>query len=57
MTLLTWMKGDQSDRMILAIIDIFAHFIFLQYLGNILPPNGDNSPLIGKHTVILYNEL
>ncbi|PNF14165.1 hypothetical protein B7P43_G13485 [Cryptotermes secundus] len=46
MTLVTWMKGDQSDRMIFAITDVFAHFLFLQYLGNILPPNGDSSPLI-----------
>jgi hypothetical protein len=52
MTLVTWTKGDQPSRVILATIDVCLHFLFLQYLGSILPPNGDSSPLIGKH--ILY---
>jgi hypothetical protein len=49
MTLVTWTKGEQSNRVILATCDVFLHFLFLQYLGNILPPNGDSSPLIGEH--------
>jgi hypothetical protein len=53
MTLVTWTKGDQSSRVILATCDIFLHFLFLQYLGNILPSNGDSSPLIGKHILCI----
>jgi hypothetical protein len=48
LTLLTCLKGDQSDRVILTIVDVMAHFVYLQYLGSILPPNGDRSPLIGE---------
>jgi hypothetical protein len=47
-TLVTWTKGDQPNRLILAIIDVFTHFLFLQYLGSILPSNGDSTPLIGE---------
>jgi len=53
MTLVTWTKGDQSNRVILATCDVFLHFLFLQYLGNTLPSNGDSSPLIGEHTLCI----
>lgn len=46
MTLVTWTKGDQSSRVILASLDVYLHFLFLQYLGNTLPSNGNSSPLI-----------
>jgi hypothetical protein len=49
-TLLTWTKGDQSHRLMLATADVFSHFLYLQYLGSALPPNGDSTPLIGEHT-------
>jgi len=57
MTLVTWTKGDQSSRVILATCDVFLHFLFLQYLGNTLPSNGDSSPLIGEHTCVLQRRL
>jgi len=53
MTLVTWTKGDQSSRVILATCDVFLHFLFLQYLGNTLPSNGDSSPLIGEYTLYI----
>jgi len=53
MTLVTWTKGDQPIRVILATCDVFLHFLFLQYLGNTLPSNGDSCPLIGEHTLCI----
>lgn len=53
MTLVTWTKGDQSARLMLAIIDVFTHFLFLQYLGSLLPANGESTPLIGEHIEVL----
>jgi len=53
MTLVTWTKGDQSSRVILASLDVYLHFLFLQYLGNTLPSNGSSSPLIGEHTLCI----
>jgi hypothetical protein len=49
MTLVTWMKGDQPNRLTLAVFDVTIHVLFLQYLGSILPSNGDSTPLIGEH--------
>ncbi|XP_069678421.1 neuronal acetylcholine receptor subunit alpha-10-like [Periplaneta americana] len=47
LTLLTyWMKADHADRLILSLLSLFSHFVFLQYLGNMLPSNGDQVPLL-----------
>ncbi|KAJ9585130.1 hypothetical protein L9F63_003082 [Diploptera punctata] len=46
-TLMTyWMDATNSDRIFLTVLNIFAHFIFLQYLGYMLPSNGDVTPVV-----------
>ncbi|KAJ4435498.1 hypothetical protein ANN_18114, partial [Periplaneta americana] len=47
LTLLTyWMKADHADRLIISLLSLFSHFVFLQFLGNMLPSNGDQVPLL-----------
>ncbi|PSN46712.1 hypothetical protein C0J52_14445 [Blattella germanica] len=41
-----WMEPSQSDRIILAAVNVASHIVFLQYLGRMLPPNGNETPLI-----------
>jgi hypothetical protein len=44
-----WMDLDDTDRLLLAAMDVLSHILFLQHLGRLLPPNGDQTPLVGKN--------
>jgi len=47
LTLITfWMEPAEADRLILATLNLVSHILFLQYLGKILPANGDQTPVI-----------
>ncbi|XP_069678419.1 neuronal acetylcholine receptor subunit alpha-2-like [Periplaneta americana] len=41
-----WMEASESERLILAAVDVLCHFGFLMHLGRVLPSNGDKTPLI-----------
>ncbi|PSN46711.1 hypothetical protein C0J52_14444 [Blattella germanica] len=47
MTLLTfWMDPGRSERLFITTLDMFCHFIMLQYIEALLPSNGDKTPLL-----------
>lgn len=47
LTLVTfWMESAETDRLVLASLNLVSHILFLQHLGKILPSNGDQTPLI-----------
>jgi hypothetical protein len=52
LTLVTfWMEPSETDRLMLAVLNVLSHILFLQHLGRLLPANGDQTPLIGKNTL------
>jgi len=55
LTLITfWMEPAEADRLILAALNLVSHILFLQYLGKILPGNGDQTPVISKYLLLLH---
>lgn len=53
LTLVTfWMDPTETDRLLLATVDVLSHILFLQHLGRLLPANGDQTPLI----IIFYRD-
>lgn len=55
LTLITfWMEPSEADRLVLAALNLVSHILFLQYLGKILPGNGDQTPLISKNSLLLH---
>jgi hypothetical protein len=52
LTLVTyWMDPTETDRLLLATVDVLSHILFLQHLGRLLPANGDQTPLISKNSL------
>ena len=49
-----WMDPCHSDRIVIITLNIFSHFVFLQYLGYMVATNGDETPVIGKLVIYFY---